>query len=55
MYDKKHRYYPDFYIPNENKIIEVKSEYTLNRELERNHIKFEATKLMGFNFVLEIR
>ena len=53
--NKKHRYYPDFYIPEENKIIEVKSEYTYNMEVERNEAKFSAVKAKGFDFILEIR
>jgi hypothetical protein len=28
--DKKHKYYPDIFIPSQNKIIEVKSDYTYN-------------------------
>jgi len=53
--DKKHRYYPDFYIPSENLIIEVKSEWTLNGDLSKNNAKFEAVKALGFNFRLEVR
>lgn len=53
--DKNRRYYPDFFIPSENKIIEVKSEFTLNTELEKNETKFNRVKEMGFEFKLEIR
>lgn len=52
---EKHRYYPDFYIPKENKIIEVKSEYTLNKEWDKNQAKFNATKELGYDFKLEVR
>lgn len=52
---KKHKYYPDFYIPKENLIIEVKSDYTYNNELEKNLIKFDAVKDAGYEFRLEIR
>ena len=31
----KHRYYPDIFIPCENRIIEVKSTYTLKCELKK--------------------
>lgn len=48
--DKVHYYYPDMYIPKENKIIEVKSEWTYNKQLERNHIKCNACKLNGYTF-----
>lgn len=51
----KHRYYPDVYIPKENKIIEVKSEYTLNKEWDKNQAKFKATKELGYDFKLEVR
>jgi len=49
------RYYPDIYIPNENLIIEVKSNYTLNCDYEKNQAKFQAVKDAGYDFRLEIR
>jgi hypothetical protein len=49
------RYYPDIFIPNENIIIEVKSKYTLNVCLNRNNAKFDAVKLLGYNFKLIIK
>ena len=52
---KSHRYYPDFFIPNENLIIEVKSEYTLTKDLEKNKVKFQAVEAAGYNFRLEVR
>jgi hypothetical protein len=52
---KQSRYYPDIYIPSDNLIIEVKSEYTLNKDLKRNEEKFKATKNAGFEFILEVR
>ena len=52
---KRRRYYPDIFIPKENLIIEVKSDYTLNKEWEKNQVKFDATKNLGFNFKLEVR
>jgi len=52
---KNRRYFPDFYIPSENLIIEVKSKWTLNLQLEKNQAKFKATKELGFNFRLEVR
>lgn len=51
----QHRYYPDIFIPSENLIIEVKSEYTLNKELNKNEAKFEAVRNAGFEFRLEVR
>lgn len=50
----KKRYYPDIYIPSKNLIIEVKSNYTLNKALEINELKFETVKKMGFVFQLDI-
>lgn len=52
--NKKHRYYPDFYIPKDNLVIEVKSEYTYNYDLNKNLLKEEATKKSGYNFELVI-
>jgi len=49
------RYFPDIFIPKENIIIEVKSNYTLNKEWDKNQAKFEATKSQGFDFRLEVR
>jgi len=52
---KKRRYYPDIFIPKENLIIEVKSEWTYNLEKERNLRKFKAVEEAGYIFRLEIR
>lgn len=48
--DKEHVYFPDFYIKSENKIIEVKSEYTYNKDLEVNMLKKEACESLGLKF-----
>lgn len=37
--NKNHRYYPDLYIISENKIIEVKSIFTYNLDIEKNQLK----------------
>ena len=52
MYKKKtkHRYFPDIYIPKENLIIEVKSDYTYNKDLIKNILKALATRKLGYNF-----
>jgi hypothetical protein len=49
-----HKYYPDFYIKNENKIIEVKSEYTYNSDLEINLLKKQSfiDNDINFEFVI---
>jgi len=49
-----HRYYPDFYIPKENLVLEVKSEYTYKANLQMNIDKKEATICLGYNYILEI-
>jgi len=52
--DKKHRYFPDFFIPSTNTIYEVKSEYTLDADYEKNMLKFKAVKNTGYNFELVV-
>ena len=44
------RYFPDIYIPVENKIIEVKSQWTYDLHKERNKLKAEACKQAGYSF-----
>jgi hypothetical protein len=51
---KSHRYYPDFYIPKANLVIEVKSEYTYESDLEKNKAKFTAAKAKGLTHRLQI-
>ena len=41
---KTYRYYHDIYIKSENKVIEVKSTYTFNKEKEKKPLK----KRIGF-------
>lgn len=47
-------YYPDIYIESQNKIIEVKSTYTYEKDLEVNQAKARACKEMGYNFEFRI-
>ena len=47
---KKHRYFPDIWIPIENKIIEVKSNWTYNQDLEINLLKQSACVEKGYLF-----
>ena len=51
---KTYRYYPDIYIKSENKVIEVKSTYTFNKEKEKNLLKRESVlnKNINFNFII---
>ena len=52
--NKKHRYFPDFYIPKEKKIIEVKSVYTMKIHLEKNFLKKARCLELGFDFEFKI-
>jgi len=49
--DKPKVYFPDFYLPRYNLIVEIKSSYTYNKELELNLIKKEWTIKDGYNFI----
>jgi len=51
FFEKKNkRYYPDIYIPSENLYIEVKSDYTYTKDLNKNLAKKQAVVSKGFNF-----
>jgi len=52
--EKKSRYFPDIYIPKDNLIIEVKSNYTYNLSLERNAAKANACSNLGYKFQFRI-
>lgn len=43
-------YYPNFYIKSENKIIEVKSQWTFDKWKEKNLAKEQACLQQGFKF-----
>jgi hypothetical protein len=47
--DKPHRYYPDIFIPSQNKIIEVKSEYTYEIDCEITNLKMLACQAAGLS------
>ena len=49
-----HKYYPDIFIPKENKIIEVKSTRTMEQELQKNLTKAKACVDLGYEFELRI-
>lgn len=51
---KKHRYFPDVYVKSNNTIYEVKSHYTLNKDYDRNLLKFNSVKESNYEFVLMI-
>jgi hypothetical protein len=48
--NKEHRYYPDIYIKSENRVIEVKSTYTFNKEKKKNLLKRDSILNAGINF-----
>jgi len=45
-----HKYYADIYIKSENKIIEVKSDYTMDLHYDKNMAKWEACVDSGYEF-----
>ncbi len=47
---KRRRYYPDIFIPSQNRIIEVKSEYIFELHREMNIAKAEACLEAGYNY-----
>ena len=57
-YDFKERknkvYYPDFYLKDKNLIIEIKSSYYYNLELEKNLAKQKACLDQGYDFIFII-
>jgi hypothetical protein len=50
--EKKHVYFPDFFIPRENKIIEVKSEWTI--KLIRGNVEEKAAATVKAGYKYEI-
>ena len=50
--EKKHVYFPDFFIRSENKIIEVKSEWTI--QLKRGNIEEKAQATVKSGYAYEI-
>ena len=50
--DKKHLYYPDIYIPENNKIVEVKSVYTYNKDVEK--VEYKAISVSE-HYIFELR
>lgn len=50
LYGKNHYYFPDIFLPVDNKIIEVKSKYTYDTNLDKNLTKRMATIEAGYLF-----
>jgi hypothetical protein len=51
---KKHIYHVDFFIEKYNLIIEIKSSYTYNYDLDKNLVKREYSEKLGYNFLFII-
>jgi len=49
-----HRYFADFYIPKDNLIVEIKSEYTYNKTKDLNILKKEACLYLGYKYLFLI-
>lgn len=47
-------YYPDFFLPEYNLIVEIKSTYTFEKYLNKNTAKKEKCIELGFNFIFII-
>jgi hypothetical protein len=47
-------YFPDIFIPSENKIIEIKSEWTFKKDENLNYLKWQACITKGYTFSLWI-
>jgi len=52
--DKSRIYYCDFFIPNKNLVVEIKSPYTYRINKEGNDLKLNAAKTSGFDVLLLI-
>ena len=52
--DIEYRYYPDFFHKETNTIIEIKSNYTYERFLEKNKLKEKYSIKSGYNFLFVI-
>lgn len=50
----QHRYFPDIYVASEDKFIEVKSDYTMNVEYDKNILKAQTVKKYGYNIEIWI-
>lgn len=50
--NKKRIYYPDFYMPNKNLIIEIKNKYLAKRDRQTIRAKKKAIIQQGFQFIL---
>lgn len=55
IFDNKNKWYhPDFYIEKLNLIVEIKSDYTYKKELDKNLAKQKACLELGYDFIFII-
>jgi hypothetical protein len=55
MFDDKNKvYFPDYYLPDYNLIVEIKSSYTYEWEKDQNEAKKEAAINNGYDFIFII-
>ena len=52
--NKNHYYHPDFYLPKLNLIIEIKSKYIYELELDQNLLKQQSCLNEGYNYMFII-
>jgi len=52
--ENSHYYHPDFYLPEYNLIIEIKSSYTYNYDIDKNLAKKKYSIESGYNFMFII-
>ncbi len=52
--NKSKKYYPDFFIDKYNLIIEIKSNYTYKKELDKNISKMDKCIELGYNYIVII-
>jgi len=52
--DKKLKYYSDFYLPDYNLIVEIKSSIWYDKHIEKNLIKEKTCKEQGYQFIFII-
>jgi len=50
--NKYHYYFSDFFLPEKNLIIEIKSDYYWNRYLDINKLKMNSVIDSGYNYIL---
>ena len=50
--NNEHMYFPDFFIPSLNLIIEIKSSYWYNKHFDLNKAKKDACLTQKYNYIL---